>query len=205
MMCRFLVPRFLQPIEIDQLTPALAKRISAKAVLSSLYCSCALLFRALSNDLRARWQERPGSRFEVGSLGRRLGKWDFVWNWNCLVGEASHDLPSRQLRRRDSMRILSLATSTCGFSSKSPSSDEVDSWTAPCRMPMMTGRIHLWTSSTPGRQLMMSETTCCSQRGGMTATRHMVLPSGLRMIVWPGNVRTRWNGRRVDAIVASCP
>ena len=83
-----LVPHFLQLAETDQSTLALAMRISAKAVLSSLCCSCALSFQALSIDWRAHWQERSGSRFEGGSQEGRWGRQDFVWKPSFLVDEA---------------------------------------------------------------------------------------------------------------------
>ena len=69
-----LVLHFLQLTETDQLTFAPAKRIYAGAVLFSLCCSCALWFQAPSIDLRVHWQERRGSRSEVGNRGRRWGK-----------------------------------------------------------------------------------------------------------------------------------
>lgn len=108
-----------------------------------------------------------------------------MWKPNFLVGEAWHDLPSRQLRRRDWVKILSLAASASGSALKDSSSNEVDSWTAPHRMLMMMGRSHLRTSSMPGRQLEMFERTCCSQCAGMAATRQTALPWWLRGILWP--------------------
>lgn len=66
-----------------------------------------------------------------------------MWKPNSLVGEALLDLPSRQLRRHDSTKILSLAISPSGPSLKDFPSDEVGSLTAPHRMLMMKGRIHL--------------------------------------------------------------
>lgn len=83
-----LVPRFLQLAEINLSILALAMRTCAEVVLFSPCCSCAPSLAGLSINVRAHWQERRGSRFEVGSRGRRWGKSDFVWKPSFLVDEA---------------------------------------------------------------------------------------------------------------------
>ena len=60
--------------------------------------------------------------------------------WNCLVGEAWHDLPLRQPKHHDLEKILSLATWASGSFWYDPLSTEVDSSTALHRMLMMTGK-----------------------------------------------------------------
>ena len=106
---------------------------------------------------------------------------------NCLVGEAWHDLPSRQPKHHDSEKTLSLATSASDSFWYDPLPNEVNSSTALHRMLMMTGKTgkrHPQTSSMPGRQLMMSERTCCSPCAGMATIHRMVLPWWVQRMGW---------------------
>lgn len=74
------------------------------------------------------------------------------------------------------MKTLFWADSAFGAFWKSWVSEEADSSTALRRMLRMMGRSYLRTYSTPGRQLELSERTCCSPWVGMAAIHQMVLP-----------------------------